>query len=262
MKAPPTFAAGIVCAACGTVAVRTGPVQKYCRPCSDARNIERKAKWARGAGRPSRPDATRRPMLQTIGRQASVEAARSITHETSRPELHWLTRISVPFSYAASKNHIYALNGRGHVHLRSESSAIRDEITLRVKMAVRDQRVFHNKVWLDILVQKSNHKGDAVNVVDLVCDGVKRAVGVDDRWFCIRSLDWEIVRENPMIFIGVGQEATCDAQVCCYCGQIKPVADFQKSKHGHLGIGRECKPCLSALSKQRRETKRAAKGAA
>ena len=114
--------------------------------------------------------------------------------------------------------------------------------------------IVHNKVWIDILVQKPNHKGDAVNVVDLVCDAVKDAIDrVDDRWFCIRRLDWQIVKGDPRLFVGVGQDSDEDCQVCSYCGQIKPLPEFNAARNQPLGVGRECKACRRAgrlLAKQ------------
>ena len=163
--------------------------------------------------------------------------------EPDCPDLIWLARVAVPFSYAASKNHIYTLRRSGHVALRRESKIKRAEISAAIRHTIGDKQIAHNKLRIDILVQKSNHRGDAVNVIDLVCDAIKDAVPVDDRWFCIRRLDWEIAKEEPMLYIGLGQESEVDSQVCSYCGQIKPLLEFNKNKLNHLGVGRECKEC-------------------
>lgn len=234
------------CVACGTLFIRVGAraMQKYCRGCSERKDLQRK-------GFAENEQQLRRA-AQLVGSVASTEASRSISWARPNPSLAWTVRIEVPFSYAASKNHIYALNRKGHVRLREESANLKAAITAKLHVALLGRKVAHNKVWLDILVQKSNHKGDAINVVDLVCDGVKRALPVDDRWFSIRSLDWEIVRENGSIFIGVGQEDVPDAQICSYCGQIKPLPEFQKKANGHLGHGRECRPCVSAARAARK----------
>jgi hypothetical protein len=186
----------------------------------------------------------RKELSREAGALANQEAKQSITwYDPDAPDLLWMVRVAVPFSYAASKNHIYALRRTGHVALRRESRAKRDEIILMIRNSLGGRRVAHNKVWIDILVQKPNHKGDAINVVDLVCDALKDALGVDDRWFCIRRLDWEVVKENPNIFIGIGQDSKLDCQVCSYCGQIKELKEFNASKYNHLGVGRECKEC-------------------
>lgn len=181
------------------------------------------------------------------GIEISQSQALGMLHAVEPPELAWLVRVAVPFDWAASKNHIYALrSGAGHVTLRAESSSYRDLITWKIKAALRDHRVAHNKIWIDIFVQKPNHRGDAVNVVDLVCDAVKTAVGVDDRWFSIRSVDWEIVKENPQIFVGVGQENVGDALACSSCGRVLLLAEFPRDRNGPLGVRRNCRDCTKA----------------
>ncbi|MGC9455249.1 MAG: hypothetical protein ACP5HU_10350 [Phycisphaerae bacterium] len=182
-------------------------------------------------------------LARDAGAATNREAARSIAWMGDGPRLLWFARVAVPFSYAASKNHIYARTRRGHVAMRRESAAKRREITLLIRSAVRDVRVAHNKVWIDILVQKPDHRGDAMNVVDLVSDAVKDALGVDDRWFCIRRLDWEIVKADPQLFIGIGQNSDRDCKVCSYCGQIKELSEFNANRTLPLGVGRECKDC-------------------
>ncbi len=252
----------IICAVCGTEAPRRGPMQKYCEACSADKNAERQRQWAR-ENPPSEEVYARGKETLRRAKELSREAGMEVNAQNklsiawdgrTGPDLLWMVRIAVPFDYSASKNHIYSLNPGGHVSLRRESVAMRDAITLSLTEAIDGMKVAHNKVWLDILVQKPNHKGDAVNVVDLVCDAVKHAIPVDDRWFCIRRLDWEIVRENPRMFVGIGQETDEDCQVCCYCGHIKPFSCFNKAKHGHLGIGRECRDCRAEGRRRRKKT--------
>jgi hypothetical protein len=185
-------------------------------------------------------------------REAGIDASRAAANgiawsDPEGPELLWHVRVAVPFSYAASKNHIYTLRRSGHIALRRESRQIRQAITAALRAGLHCMPIVHNKVWIDILVQKPNHKGDAVNVVDLVCDAVKDAMDrVDDRWFCIRRLDWEVVKKNPKLFVGVGQDRGEDCQVCSYCGQIKALPEFNVARNQPLGVGRECKACRRA----------------
>lgn len=220
-------------------------MQKYCGNCSERSDLQRKKVVAK--------ERAGRSLGKEIGAAISLDKARTIGFARPCPDLLWIARISVPFSYAASKNHIYSLVASGHVRLRKNSKAIKDLITAEFTRALAGQRVAHNKVWIDILVQKSNHKGDAINVIDLVCDGIKRALPVDDRWFCIRSLDWEVVRDGGYIFIGIGQDTKEDAQVCSYCGQIKTLKHFHPAANKHLGFGRECRTCLKAIRVARKE---------
>lgn len=235
------------CTACGREFLKlpSQGMRKYCWECSEQKDLRRK--------RLHLQNVKKRQEAQLVGAEISRKEARDIGFMRPSPNLKWVVRIAVPFSYAASKNHIYALRRNGHVHLRQESVNLKAEITAKLHSALLDKKVRHNKVWIDILVQKSNHKGDAINVVDLVCDGIKRALPVDDRWFSIRSLDWEVVREGGQIYIGVGQEDVEDAQVCSYCGQIKNLVEFDKKTGSHLGYGRECRPCRVAVRVQRKE---------
>lgn len=233
----------ITCAQCGVSEIRRGPGQKYCAPCSEVRDLARKSKWARE--HPQKKDPAAAVARKSEVKRRGDERNAALTERfgiSNTPELVWFARIAVPFSYAASKNHIYSIRSAGHVFLRKEGKAMRSAITLAIKSAVRDAPIRQHKVWLDIYVEKPDHRGDAVNVVDLVCDAVKDAIGIDDRWFCIRKLDWQIKR-NGMLYVGLGQEEVEDSRVCSACGLIQPFSMFNKNKHGIDGIGRECVEC-------------------
>lgn len=244
----------VSCADCGTLFVKRSHTHKYCESCSARRNKTRARHWA-SRNPPDDRQRTRRCELKgkkvskarARGAAISRENAESIGwHDAeSPPRLLWVARISVPFSYAISKNHIYALRQMGHVALRRESKEKRQEIGLMIRRSLGRNRIVQHKLWIDLLVQKPNHKGDAVNVVDLVCDALTKAVGLDDRWFCIRKLDWQIVKTDPRLFIGIGQETDVDHQVCSYCGQIRRLEEFYRNKSTQLGVGRECKLCVS-----------------
>lgn len=243
----------IQCGDCGVDTPARSPSQRFCPACSTRRDLERKQLWVRA--HPPSPDQRERngehAVRRTVmAREAGAKASEVAKHDIGwlapvGPDLIWVVRVSVPFSYAASKNHIYVKRRLGHVALRREVVAKRQAITLAVRSAVDGRRIAQNKVWLDILVQKPDHRGDAVNVVDLVCDAVKDALGVDDRWFCIRRLDWEVAKTDPKLFIGVGQESDLDCQVCSHCGSIKPLDQFTRRKTARLGVGRACRACLS-----------------
>lgn len=159
------------------------------------------------------------------------------------PNLLWLVWFRFSFSYAASKNRLYLRRRDGKVVMRHQSRNCRDEIAGVIRESGITDRIVHNKVWLDLLVHKPNHRGDAVNVVDLVCDAVKGAIGVDDRWFCIRRLDWQVCRDQPQLFIGIGQESEEPAQVCSTCGEIRQLSWFAPAKSDPLGVGRKCRDC-------------------
>lgn len=228
--------AGIICTDCGGGAPRTGPNQRYCAPCS----VKRSAARAQVA---EESHVRRDIFTKPISEEMSTQAASSITETMQAIQLEWLIKISVPFDWAASKNHIHALDKRGHLFLRKESQTYRDIIGYRVKQALGTRKLAHNKVWLDFFVQKPNNRGDAINVIDSLCDAIKGVIGVDDRWFAIRRLDWEIVKKDPQIFIGIGQTSLEDVQACSYCGRILSLDNFRKRKDKPMGVDRVCKIC-------------------
>lgn len=244
----------IRCGDCGLDTPARGATQRYCPACSTRRDLDRKRLWARDhppsplqRGRTTQHAARRTAPVREPGAQRSDDAKRDIAwFDPEAPNLAWMVRLAAPFTYATSKNHIYALRRSGHVALRRESAHAKAAISQRIREAFRGRRVAHNKVWIDLLVQKPDHRGDAINVVDLVCDAIKDAIGVDDRWFCIRRLDWEIAKSDPMLYIGIGQESEHDAQVCSHCGVIKPLIAFTRRAKSKLGVGRACRECLRA----------------
>lgn len=243
------------CTVCNAVFVKQSGPQKYCEPCSVVKNDERRTNWAKANRRVVDPAATaarREKKTSTIvqaGAERSNASKRGLIWATDGPPpLVWKVIFSVPFSYSASKNHIYSNRAGGHVALRRESRALRDEIALKTKLACRESPVVNAKVWLDLRVQKPDHRGDAVNVIDLVCDGVKEGLGVDDRWFCIRGLDWQITKTDPQLIIGIGQSESSHRNICSHCGRILKLERFRKKSDTPLGVDRVCKGCHSATA--------------
>jgi NADH pyrophosphatase NudC (nudix superfamily) len=168
--------------------------------------------------------------------------------EDGEPELIWMVRTSVPFTFAYSKNAMWR-HGGGHVYLRAESKAAREELTLALRAALRGRSVVEGRVWLDILVQKEGSRGDAINVLDTVADVVKEVIGIDDNMFSIRRLDWQIVKQNPQLIVGIGQEYTEPHRFCSYCGIGKRTDEFHNKKNG---VNRVCKQCSSEYRKYRK----------
>lgn len=244
----------ITCELCGVAAERTGTKQSYCKECSEKRDLERKRLWARDNGQTPNPETVRRrnvarrELAKEVAKSAQDGFAEDVAWDASGVvDLLWFVRVSVPFTYNISKNAIYSMTRRGHVFLRKNHHGARNAIALAIKQALKGRRIVQNKVWIDLYVQKPNHKGDAINVVDAVCDAIKVVAGIDDRWFCIRRLDWQVAKHEPKIFIGVGQNSEIDSQVCSVCGAIKPFSEFGRRTHNKNGIARECNQCRAAL---------------
>ena len=199
-------------------------------------------------------------LTKVIGQKINARGVLSIQEAFGpRHTPEKISCIEFPYSPSLSKNGLWSMGrGGGHVYVREIIKKQRQQMTALIRNTIaRDGMVFlEGKVWLFIHIQKSNAKADAVNFVDLICDAVKDAIDVDDRWFCIAHLDWEIVKKDPQIYIGVGQHPQTEHhRVCSYCGRILPAHMFTKHKGNRLGIGRECRECI----KQKRAAKRALK---
>jgi hypothetical protein len=233
----------LTCADCGAVTLRRGPTQVYCVGCSSARDRARKALWAARHPQEPREDAYERQQSAVVARgvELSVENRGTLAYEAPSPALACAVRVAVPFDWASSKNAVWRTGRGGHVYARKEATAFRESLASRIRDASRVW--FQGKVWIDIFVEKPNHRGDAINVIDLVCDAIKDAIGVDDRWYSIRSLDWAIVKENPRIIVGIGQDVTEDHQVCSHCGRALVLNEFGMNRSRPNGRARVCKDC-------------------
>lgn len=176
----------------------------------------------------------------------SKQTARSSLTESAPflPDDGWMCAFKVPFTMAASKNHTWSLSkGGGHVFKRQQSRRFQDLVAVKAKEATRQFKVFQNKLWIDLFVQKPNNKCDAINVIDVVCDGLKIGLGIDDRWFCIKQVDWEIAKNDPQIFVRVYQKDAFDVNACSHCGRVLTLDNFKKKKTTTLGVDRVCREC-------------------
>jgi hypothetical protein len=249
-KSHPALAKVMICSVCGVDCERKGPTQKYCEACSSARSRQRANKWA--SENPAPADKIRRWNRMQRSRYIVAGSKVSALNRWSLDEVFpdesgmaWVRRLSIPFTYALSKNHVYKIGGDGHVSLRRETRAARAMLANDVKLAVSDVAVVENKVWIDILVEKPDHRGDAINVLDCVVDGIKDGLGIDDRWYSVRRVDWRIVKIEPRVLIGLGQESDYPVRVCSYCGRLLPYSFFGLNKSMRNGVRRECTDCLA-----------------
>lgn len=120
----------------------------------------------------------------------------------------WLAKAQIPFDYAISKNRSVR-SGNGHMYTPKAHKDLRDALVLLLRSELRGVSLIPGrKVWLNIFVEKPNNRGDAVNSLDFICDSVKIACGIDDRWYSVAGLDWTIRKDNPQLYVSIGQEAT------------------------------------------------------
>lgn len=233
-----------------TIDAPYGP-QKYCAECSRKINWARKNEWARRHHKETwqkrrvksaEEYSARRSLLKKLGSDESAKSAKGILWDSNMlPVLVNELKLKIPFTYALSKNFQWGYHQAGYVHLRSEARAARDGLTAAI-VAAKPSFV-QGKIWVDICVQKPEQRGDAVNFVDAICDAVKKGIGIDDRWFSLRRVDWQVVKEDPWIIVSIGQEYTEPHNICSYCGALKHFSKFTGKKK----IGKECRDCRQKI---------------
>lgn len=234
----------IICEACGIEAMRRGPMQFYCVKCSVEKDNQRRYTRKR-ASAPSEEKERGIRISAAVSHNSLFEHL--LTNDAS-----WFVSLKIPFSIAASKNYIWGMaRGGGHIFKRQESRSYQAIIEAKVRSSIKDVKIFNNKVWIDLFVQKPNHKSDAINVISVICDGIKRGLDLDDRWFCIRRVDWEIAKENPQIFISISQDEAFDVCACSHCGRLLTFDQFNKKKGNALGVDRVCRDCRGFGPKRR-----------
>jgi hypothetical protein len=117
--------------------------------------------------------------------------------------------VEIDRELVTSKNRGFLIARAGHIYntgakktsLKAIEQISRDAC---IKAGVTFEKA---KIWLDIMVEKANHRSDAINTIDILCDGLKKGIGIDDRWFSIARLDWCLVKDRrPVVRVRVFQE--------------------------------------------------------
>lgn len=243
----------VECQKCNKVVLRKSPSQKYCEKCSIETHTEMKNRYRKD----NMEVCTKRTIIcqkkfaekskkhiQDIRKKADSENRSGIDWVVDDIKIDLLCRFSVPFDFNYSKNAIYRLGNGGHIFVRKEVNDLKQGLIDIVASFGIKWRV--NKVYLDILVQKPTLRGDAINVIDTVADAIKKAINLDDNWFSIRRLDWELVQNDPHIFIGISQENE-DKYPCPICGKFMTFDNFPKDRSSRFGISTPCKNCSKEL---------------
>ena len=250
----------VSCAECKKEFVTRWKRKVYCDACGIARRepdripgVRRKLSLAEG-----RPEVS-----ETIEARSVANSTRSVIDAfwRDRPNYIWAVYLSTDYSLNSSKNRRWSNTGTGSVFLSRGVRDYQNELIGRVRNAVKAETVKHTKLWVSIYVQKPNHRSDAINVIDTICDAIKKAIDLDDRWFCIDRLDWEITKKDPKIFIKIGQEDHLDRIACSHCGRILGLEFFNKGG-SKFGVNRSCRDCSKEIDASRRAAKKAKKAAA
>lgn len=225
------------CKKCKTETERRSAVQKYCLKCSEEMNLLRMNKTVEESryycNKKSKEGRLR---YHTRGNKINE----NWFDDFERPKPNFIHVWELPFTWDLSKNRIYSLGSRrGHVFIRSEVKQARARIEKMVS-SIKD-KMFRGKVWIDILVEKPNNKGDAVNFVDSICDAIKKGLDIDDRYFSIGRVDWRIRKINPQIYLAIYQTIMEHHFYCMYCGRARAEV-YRKTKKD------VCIDCLYGLS--------------
>lgn len=241
----------VICGECKVAFTTDEPRKLFCDSCGIKRRLNQRKRGI---------DATRRaqsPALKNIA-LSNAERREALFDGLAKPiHFAWSVFFSIPYSLNASKNRRWSNSGHGVVYLSKEVRSFEASLIIMARQALRETKVHQAKLWVGIFVQKPNNKSDAINVVDTICDALKKAVGLDDRWFCLSRVDWEIQKHDPQIYIRVSQEVERDMIACSHCGIILPAETFSKKKSGHLGHGRVCRSCTSIVAQERKVARKA-----
>lgn len=245
----------IECGDCGKSVVTTAPRRLYCDSCAVKRAVKRSKRHTQ---KTKIALAENRPQVASAIQEISDAEKRTLMHAfpPSKEECTWEVFVAVPYSLNASKNRRWSNTGQGHVFLGSAVRKYEAELIRTISRAMSGVAVRQSKLWISIFVQKENHRSDAINVIDTICDALKKAVGLDDRWFCLDRVDWEIVKnDKPMIFLRIAQADVGDKIACSHCGLIKPLDHFPRNKSMPFGRNRSCLACSRIIDAARRLTK-------
>ena len=131
----------------------------------------------------------------------------------------------VPFDWHWSKNRIWLAKAGSYARrMNPLARDRRDTLAALLLPELRGAGVVVAPLWLRIHCALPDHRGDALNVLDLVADAVQQATGLDDRWYQLAGLTWELAHEHPELQVWIGQEATEDAKRPRPSRRKKPVS--------------------------------------
>jgi len=103
----------------------------------------------------------------------------------------------VPYLEYLNKNKKYV--ARGNKCLSSRYRNALSYVEFALKECLKNQpRPKKGKCLVDIIIYRPHMRGDPINFIDGICDGMIKCLDFDDRWFTVR-LDWELDKKRPHI---------------------------------------------------------------
>lgn len=117
--------------------------------------------------------------------------------------------LTIPWQKALLKNNSFGIKRNQHwpFYTKKGTKDAQEDLIYRIwallpKSAWRPKE----KIWISIMAYKPDNKsGDVINLIDRICDSIKKATGIDDRWFSLEYVDWLIDKEHPKIEIKIRQ---------------------------------------------------------
>ncbi len=221
------------CVDCGCKFMAKVARMTRCNTCQRKRDAEYFVEW-----RKINPDwKKRRANRQKEYNRIRAAAARSMLVEKKvvMPERIGVTaleRFIISWDAGLSKNELYGRKP-GAIFLRDRARKLKQAIISMVVLKTGGRWPV-GKIWVDIIVQKDSQKADAVNVVDILCDAIKDGIGVDDKWFSLGLVDWEVSKIAPKIVFQIYRYHSEPKRVCYSCGEVRDASEFWKRSAGGM----------------------------
>ncbi len=128
------------------------------------------------------------------------------------PELLWRVHVVVPFDWQWSKNAMWIAKGGSYGRrLSPEARGRREALAAHLLAALHGRKVVVAPLFFRIHCLIPNHRGDVINCMDLVADGIQVATGLDDRWYHCTGISWnklgwnKLQPDKPELHVWVGQ---------------------------------------------------------
>src|SRR3990167_8307012 len=158
-----------------------------------------------------------------LKRNANVRASEYVAYDN---DLAHGISINIAFDSALSKNNLVK-TWFGGINYAQKTRDSKD--TFIEELQLLKHKFYNGRVYLDIFVEEPKFVVDAINFLDIIADAIKVGIGVDDRWFVVRRIDWAIVKDDPRIKVDVSQMIKEDYEMCSACGIESPLTQFREN---------------------------------
>lgn len=149
--------------------------------------------------------------------------------------------IHTPYTTLLSKNARLKRGAGRRLYINSDALAAKENVEKQLRDAGGEW--FDGPVWLALHVEKPRNSIDAINFVDTIADAASKAIGINDRWFSLGAVTWELCTRDPHITVRLWQETDEHLRYCMTCHRLLPLSEYQKLKSDLLGHQRRCREC-------------------